>query len=221
MDNVVIGVHAGHGKAGGIGCGAVGYKDESQEARNIKNALLLKLDAHSTRWRDHTYTANAPATTILNAIVEEINTDNPDISISIHLNSSHSKLASGIEAFYWPGDKKGEELAKALCKHASTLTGMSNRGAKARKDLVVINSTRCSSVLFECGFVSSKQDMDRFRPEDFAEAIIISLKDCGYIKQTELGVHDFIVRVTGTDRKSARYSLKEFLHTSNLFDIRN
>lgn len=221
MDNVVIGVHAGHGKTGGIGCGAVGYKDESQEARNIKNALLLKLDANSTRWRDHTYTENDRPNAILNAIVSEINKDDPDVSISIHLNSADNELASGIEAFYWPGDEKGKELAKAFCKHASTLTGMPNRGAKDGKDLIVINSTKCSSVLFECGFVSSKNDMKKFNAEVFADAIILALKECGYIKKTDLGTYDFTVRVIGTSRTSARSSLWEFLHTSNLFDIRN
>lgn len=79
--------------------------------------------------------------------------------ISLHLNSSTSAQASGLEVLYRT-DAKDKPLASALQKKLIAVTGFRDRGIKQRTDLAVLKFTPGPAVLIELGFISNPSDRE-------------------------------------------------------------
>lgn len=81
-----------------------------------------------------------------------------DLVCELHLNASNGQ-GQGSEVLYYPGDKKGSEIASRGANALSKL-GFKNRGAKSRGDLYIIAATKPTAVLFETFFCDNKHDTD-------------------------------------------------------------
>lgn len=79
-----------------------------------------------------------------------------DLVCELHLNASDGK-GHGMECEYYPNDSKGRAIAARLCDEYRKL-GFTDRGAKERGDLYIINSTRATAVLIESFFCDNKAD---------------------------------------------------------------
>lgn len=163
-------VHPGHNPDGKVACGAVGILRESTCARNIVNEIKrLSPDIEVFSVEDGKNQQD-----VLNKIVERVNRSDYDLSISVHLNASNTDAAEGVEAYVWnPGNTTGIAY-KVSSKWLNKMEhlGYRNRGVKWGQTLKVINSTKCPSILLECGFVTNPIDCNLFNPTEIAKAII-------------------------------------------------
>lgn len=105
--------------------------------------------------------------------VEISENSNPDLFVSIHVNSSNSETPSGLETHYYKDNSL--ELAKNV--HASMLNNINspNRGLFKSK-FYVINHTTAPAILVEIGFLSNPSERDQLisehRKQATAKAIV-------------------------------------------------
>lgn len=107
----------------------------------------------------------------------------PDIFVSIHVNSSNSEAPHGIETHYYKDNSL--DLAKNI--HAAMLNNINanNRGLFKSK-FYVINHTTAPAVLVEIGFLSNPEEraqiVSEARKQATAKAIVEGIND--YFKQS-------------------------------------
>lgn len=105
--------------------------------------------------------------------VELSENSNPDIFVSIHVNSSNSETPSGLETHYY----KDNSLDLAKNVHASMLNNINspNRGLFKSK-FYVINHTTAPAILVEIGFLSNPSEREQLisdhRKQATAKAIV-------------------------------------------------
>jgi N-acetylmuramoyl-L-alanine amidase len=115
----------------------------------------------------------------------------PDVFVSIHLNSSSNKEANGIETYILPGptfpstagngedaksclgnkfDGRNTVLAYIVHKELLSVTKAADRGIKlARFD--VLQDAPCPAILVECGFLSNPPEEDKLLKKQYREDI--------------------------------------------------
>lgn len=96
----------------------------------------------------------------LRARVDEANSWDADIFVSLHANSSDITNASGQEAFVYSLGTKAETLAENILRQLNISTGLGNRGVFARTNLYVLRKTTMPATLIELGFISNPHDAD-------------------------------------------------------------
>lgn len=98
-------------------------------------------------------TRNSDETVSLQDRVEFSESKNPDIFVSIHVNSSEKPEITGIETHYY----RQESLSLAQTVHASLASNINskNRGLFKSK-FYVINHTTAPAILVEIGFISNE-----------------------------------------------------------------
>lgn len=172
---VTVVIDAGHG---GKDSGAISPIDPSVKEKDLtlkvtgilKDLLRAKnYEVIETRTRDE-YIGLAQRAEIANS-------NQAEIFVSIHFNSSTSGIASGIEVLYAPEDrvkiKKHEQihLARALNDELKKATGSSMRTMKKRPDLAVLRLTEMPAALCELGFVSSPTDLENITQDSYIEKL--------------------------------------------------
>lgn len=97
------------------------------------------------------------------------NSVNPDIFISIHINSAGATSASGIETFY----KKDIDklLAEKIQSKLINYTGALDRGAKL-EDFHVVRETNMPASLVECGFLTNVNEANNLKNWGYQEDLI-------------------------------------------------
>lgn len=92
---------------------------------------------------------------------------NPDIFVSIHVNSSNSDSPSGIETHYY----KDNSLKLAKYIHASMLNNInSNNRGLFKSKFYVINHTTAPAILVEIGFISNPTERAQLVSENRKQA---------------------------------------------------
>lgn len=154
-----ISIHAGHGKEGTRAHGAVGYCDESSYARKIIESMKNRLDG-KVAYNDCTYNGNKYSQSeILVSLARKINSYNPDLAISVHLNASNDLSANGIECLVHPKtSKENYNRAVEIVNDLSLTFSFINRGVKTRSDLYILRKTKCPSIIIEVGFCTNYHD---------------------------------------------------------------
>lgn len=147
--NIVL-IDPGHG---GSDCGAtrngIFEKNITLDISKKVYDLLTKkgYDVYMTREKDETVS--------LQDRVEISENIEPDVFVSIHVNSSNSDSPNGLETHYY----KDNSLILAKTVHASMLNHIkaSNRGLFKSK-FYVINHTTAPAILVEIGFISNSAE---------------------------------------------------------------
>lgn len=107
----------------------------------------------------------------------QANEEDFEIFVSIHVNSSDNRDASGIEVLYASEKnveiKEAEQklLAKEILDAIIKETGAKSRGVKNRPDLIVLNKTKCVSALVEVGFLSNPQEYDKLTDDQYLDSL--------------------------------------------------
>ena len=132
-------IHAGHNPDGKVACGAVGFGKESTIAREVCAYLPEYLTAYQGVNAVINVTCNdgKNARDVLNRIIRKTNEQNPDLSVSVHLNASEKADANGCEVWCYEGNKAMFTLAVYICKELEKY-GYYYRGAKPSKKLAVL-----------------------------------------------------------------------------------
>ena len=170
-------IDAGHG---GSDCGAIrsgiNEKDITLDISKRVQKLLEKKGYEVAMTRtDDTYVS-------LQDRVEFSEIFNPDIFVSIHVNSSNSESPYGIETHYY----KDNSLTLAKHIHASMLNNINSKDRGLFKSkFYVINHTTAPAILIEIGFISNPNERAQLvtesRKNATAKAIIEGIN--GYFKK--------------------------------------
>lgn len=166
-------IDAGHG---GSDCGAlrngINEKDITLDiAKRVQTQLEKKGYVVAMTRTDDSYIS-------LQDRVDYSELFNPDIFISIHVNSSNSDTPSGIETHYY----KDDSLKLAKYMHASLLNNINakDRGLFKSK-FYVINHTTAPAILIETGFLSNTSERAQLVTENrknaTAKAIVEGIDD--------------------------------------------
>ena len=168
MNMAIYNVHAGHNfKVSG----SSGYFSETTESRNVKNAVISKLQSLDYKVYDCTDDSGKTQNENLKNIVSKCNDNTVDLDISIHFNASNGQ-GHGVEVLQY--SDKTQAIAQNICNDVAEL-GFKNRGVKNRTDLYVLKHTKAPAILIECCFCDSAVDAGLYNYETMSDAIVKGL----------------------------------------------
>jgi N-acetylmuramoyl-L-alanine amidase len=171
---------------------------ESHIALAIANKLTLKLKA--TNGIEVVETRTLDKGVPLKDRVKNADRTNPDIFVSIHVNSSEDPRAKGVEFYFSPSelliseqnntaDKLSEnilndyffsrklfqskKLAKTIAESWQKIssTTMTRRRKLLQAPFYVVSKTKIPSILIELGFLSNPQEADLLKSNDHQEKL--------------------------------------------------
>ncbi len=131
-----------------------------------------------SRPNENTVLGSSNATSLA-ARVNEANAWGADYFISLHTNAASSPSASGVEAYAYSRGTRAFALGEDILDELSDITGLRDRGMKARPGLYVLRRTNMPAVLIELGFITNPGDaaLMRDNPGLFAEGIYRGILD--------------------------------------------
>lgn len=135
---------------------------------------LIDLGAHvlTSRTSDYDlsniYDKNKKRSDLLRR-VNMINSSEPDLFVSIHLNSYPSKTVKGGQVFYQKGENS-KILAQFIQNNLNELSNDKSKKVK-QGDYYILNKTKELGVLVECGFLSNAEERDNLLKESYQRKI--------------------------------------------------
>lgn len=196
---MILNIHAGHAPFGiGGAYGAVGILNESNEARKVKNRLIILFRNAGHTVYDCTCDKAMNRNDVLNYIVTECNKNKVDLDISIHLNSGRNDyagdgLTGGVEVYGFNTEKK--DICESICLNISKSLNIRNRGFKINKNLYVLEKTKSPAILIECCFVDDKDDTKVWNADKCAESIYKAVTGAEIIPATSQNTSTLHYRV--------------------------
>lgn len=120
-------------------------------------------------------TSNASS---LAARVQQANAWGADYFVSLHTNASDTSRASGTETLCYALNSTGGRLAREIQNNVVAVTGLPDRGVKARPGLYVLRKTVMPAVLCELGFITNPGDAALLseRPDLFADGVYFGIR---------------------------------------------
>ena len=158
----IITIDPGHG---GSDPGAV--SDKNTYEKNITLSMAQKLKADLESMGATVYLTRTGDTDVarpyaddeeeLQARVDVAEKRGSDLFISLHINASVNRKASGISTYYFPKTNYDTKLAKCIHKQLTSNFKLPDMGAREANFYVI---KRCSmpAVLMELGFISNKKE---------------------------------------------------------------
>lgn len=175
-----VNIHAGHNAPRKIACGAVGYIDESREARRVKERVKRKLRKLGHIVYDCTENNGKSQSDVLKKIVKKCNKHEVDLDISIHFNACETDTGNGktkgVEVLLCNANSKAKKYALAIANRISETLGIVNRGVKYRPDLYFLRKTKAPALLVEVCFVDDADDVEKYDADKTANAIVNALE---------------------------------------------
>ncbi|MBR1987507.1 MAG: N-acetylmuramoyl-L-alanine amidase [Clostridia bacterium] len=163
-NGIVIVIDAGHGARDG---GSVGQLGTIEKDINLKYALKLKEKLTSagyivqmTRKTDdplYLKDASNKKQSDMKARMKIIKNANPNLLISIHMNSFSDKSVSGANTFYRKGDESGKQVSDLIQMSLKKYCEAKNSKGKVG-DYYILNESYYTAVLIECGFLSNMEE---------------------------------------------------------------
>ena len=181
FNGVTIVLDAGHGGRDG---GSVGKNGTIEKEINLEYVLLLKdklvrngYKVVLTRKNDdglYSEFAKNKKTSDMNARFDIIKNANPNLVVSIHMNSFSSQNVSGAITYYRENDKAGKECADLIQKSIATYCGANNIAGKVG-DFYMLNCSYYTSVLIECGFISNPDEEKLLNSASYKQLMVDSI----------------------------------------------
>lgn len=106
------------------------------------------------------------------------NSSGAELFIAVHFNAGGG---TGTEAWHYPGDAYGEEIATRLASNVSKSLGLPNRGSKASVGYWVLNETRMTAVILETCFVDRAEDADAWHSTSWdalCDSFVAAIERC-------------------------------------------
>lgn len=99
------------------------------------------------------------------------NLSDADLFVSVHLNSSTSATASGIETYvYRSASTTARKVADKVQKQLIEATGAKDRGVK-ESGFYVLKNTKSPAILIETGFISNSTECKKLFTTDYQRTI--------------------------------------------------
>ncbi len=139
----------------------------------LRNLLINA--GHEVKMSRNSVTDNVGNGTVTSSLNERARMSNDwgaDLFISIHCNA-FDKTARGTETLVYSLNSKAATTAAKVQQSIVDKLGTTDRGVKARSELVVLKNTSAPALLIETAFVDNENDawLLKTRQEDFAKAI--------------------------------------------------
>ena len=163
---IKIYIDQGHNPSGfNTGAEGNGYFEQDltyEIGRRLYNLLLSNPEFTPRLSRPNADTVlGTNNSTSLSARVNEANSWDADVFISLHNNAAQNVNASGNEALvYGPGATVANELAGDILEELTLTTGLRNRGIVYRPGLYDLKETNMPAVLVEMGFITNEYDAE-------------------------------------------------------------
>lgn len=177
-NGITIVLDAGHGGRDG---GSVGVNGTIEKEINLKYTLALKEKLVSAGYRveltrktdDGLYLESAKNKKMsdLNARMEIIKRANPNLVISIHMNSFSSQSAHGASTYYRSGDESGQIVSDLIQQSLNTYLGAPSTKGKVG-DYYILNESYYTAVLIECGFLSNPEEERLLNTDEYLEKFV-------------------------------------------------
>lgn len=168
-------IDPGHGGAdmGNIADGIVEKEVNLQIALKLKDRLeergaLVVL----TRCKDVNLT--------LSDRVDIINSERPELYISIHQNYFASPGVNGVECYCYKRDEEALKLGSIITRKISEGAGIKDRGVRTG-DYFLLRECKVSGIMVECMYLSGRLDREKYHEDNYnqiADAMYESL--CSY-----------------------------------------
>lgn len=174
-------IDAGHGGRDG---GSVGINGTIEKEINLKYALLLKNKLELigykiilTRKNDdglyNIFSTNKKQSD-MQARYKIIQQANPNLVISLHMNSFPTSSARGATTYYRKDDTASAKCANLIQQSLHTYCKAKNKTAKVG-DYFMLNCSYYTSVLVECGFLSNPEEEKLLNTPTYQECLISSV----------------------------------------------
>ncbi|MDM8196431.1 N-acetylmuramoyl-L-alanine amidase [Massilimicrobiota timonensis] len=98
----------------------------------------------------------------------------PDLFLSIHLNSSNSS-AWGSQVFYYKKSEDGKRLADSIHNQMKILTG--TRKNISSSSFYILRATQSLGVLIECGFLSNANERGQLKSRSYHKKLATVISD--------------------------------------------
>lgn len=177
-NGITIVLDAGHGGRDG---GSVGVNGTIEKEINLKYTLALKEKLVSAGYRveltrktdDGLYLESAKNKKMsdLNARMEIIKRANPNLVISIHMNSFSSPSAHGASTYYRSGDESGQIVSDLIQQSLNTYLGAPSTTGKVG-DYYILNESYYTAVLIECGFLSNPEEERLLNTDEYLKKFV-------------------------------------------------
>ncbi len=179
-------IDAGHG---GIDFGSEGYAGSKESELNLSYAITLKRYCEDYGFK--VVLTRKDANGLYDALASNKKKDdmkkrkqiiekvNPDIVISIHMNSFAESYTRGAQVFYNNQSDNSKALADCIQKQFTKNLVKARKSSQAG-DYYIVNCTRFPSVICECGFISNREEENLLNTEDYKNQVCYSIL-CGVI----------------------------------------
>ncbi|WP_136668561.1 N-acetylmuramoyl-L-alanine amidase [Flavobacterium sp. H122] len=166
-------IDAGHG---GIDFGAT---ENGISEKDLTLSIINKIKSINTNENiELFFTRNGDEVITLADRVQKINEINPDLVISLHVNSIKNPTSNGAEVFI-PKDlehtKKSEEFAAKFLQILTNKTSLLSNGIKTAP-FFILKKSKCPVILAEIGYLSNHADRKIITSEEnqdkVAQAVI-------------------------------------------------
>ena len=112
----------------------------------------------------------------LNERVEEANSLECSLFLSVHIDSYKNSQPNGVSTLYNPYSEVSAQYAEIMQNHIKNL-GMRDRDIIPRSDLYVLRLTEMPAILLELGFISNPQDVKFLTNEDSVKKLVTAIAD--------------------------------------------
>ncbi len=178
FNGITIVLDAGHGGRDG---GSIGVNGTIEKEINLDYVLSLKNKLVENGYKvvltrkndDGLYSefAKNKKTSDMNARLNIIREANPNLVISIHMNSFSNPTAKGATTYFRKDDSSGKQCADLIQKSLNKYCGAKTVKGKVG-DYYILNCSYYSAVLIECGFLSNPEEETMLNSEDYKEKIL-------------------------------------------------
>ena len=115
------------------------------------------------------------------AIIEEAN---PDLVVSIHLNSFTSSTSKGAQVYYKPNSEISKELAEKM-QNLFAKNLENSRTECFEGDFYILTCTKKPGILVECGFLSNPEEEQLLITDDYQQKVAYQIF-CGIVSYFDL-----------------------------------
>lgn len=174
-------IDAGHGGRDG---GSIGVHGSIEKELNLEYAKSLKklldksgVNVVMTRTNDdglYSEDAGNKKLSDMRKRREIINNAQPDLVISIHMNSFPLDSCKGAKTFYQIDSNVSKKAAQSIQNSLNYYVDNASKTVSAG-DYYILNCTSYTSVLIECGFVSSPEEEKQLNNKEYREEFVYSI----------------------------------------------
>lgn len=178
FNGITIVLDAGHGGRDG---GSVGVNGTIEKEINLKYVLALKNKLVENGFKviltrkndDGLYSAfdKNKKQSDMNERFKIIKKANPNLVVSIHMNSFVDSSAKGATTYYRKDDNASKVCADLIQKSLKTYCNAKYENSKVG-DFYMLNCSYYTAVLIECGFISNPEEERHLNTEEYKNKMI-------------------------------------------------